>query len=350
MMTWRVQPYPSMVCLYPKGNSSMAKERVLSGMRSSGILHLGNLLGALKNWVHMQDTYECFYFIADWHALTTGYADTAQIRHWVREIAIDYLSAGLDPEKSVLFIQSRVPEHAELHLLLSMLTPLGWLERIPTFKEQQQELKDRDINTYGFLGYPLLQTADIIMYKAHWVPVGADQVSHIEFSREVVRRFNSLYQVEIFPEPQPKLTEVPKLPGLDGRKMSKSYDNVIYLSDSVDTLTQKVKTMMTDPARKRRSDPGDPDICPVFDLHRVYSTEADRQEVAHGCRTAGIGCLDCKGVLIRNMITDLQPLHEKRAHYAAHPQEAMEVLLAGSERAREVAQATMAEVREAMHI
>jgi tryptophanyl-tRNA synthetase len=256
----------------------------------------------------------------------------------------------LDPEKSVLFIQSQVPEHAELHLLLSMLTPLAWLERIPTFKEQQQELKDRDINTYGFLGYPLLQTADIIMYKANWVPVGADQVSHIELSREVVRRFNNLYNVEIFPEPQPKLTEVPKLPGLDGRKMSKSYDNVIYLSDSADTLTQKVKTMMTDPARKRRSDPGDPDICPVFDLHRVYSTETERQEVAHGCRTAGIGCLDCKGVLIRNMITDLQPLHEKRAYYTTHPQEAMDVLLAGSARAREVAQATMAEVREAMHI
>ena len=268
----------------------------------------------------------------------------------MREIAIDYLSAGLDPKKSVLFIQSLVPEHAELHLLLSMITPLAWLERVPTFKEQQQELKDRDLATYGFLGYPLLQTADIIMYKAHWVPVGLDQVAHIELSREVVRRFHSLYNVEIFPEPQPKLTEVPKLPGLDGRKMSKSYDNTIYLSDSPATLTQKVKTMMTDPARQRRRDPGNPDICPVFDFHRIYSTEAERQEVAQGCRTAGIGCIDCKGVLIRNMLTDLQPLHEKRAYYTAHPQEAMDVLVAGSAQARTVAKETMAEVREAMHI
>ena len=328
----------------------MTKERVLSGMRSSGQPHLGNLLGALKNWVHMQETYECFYFIADWHALTTGYADTMQLRESVQEIAIDYLSAGLDPKKSVLFIQSLVPEHAELHLLLSMITPLAWLERVPTFKEQQQELKDRDLATYGFLGYPLLQTADIIMYKAHWVPVGLDQVAHIELSREVVRRFHSLYNVEIFPEPQPKLTEVPKLPGLDGRKMSKSYDNTIYLSDSPATLTQKVKTMMTDPARQRRRDPGNPDLCPVFDFHRIYSTETERQEVAQGCRTAGIGCIDCKGVLIRNMLTDLQPLHEKRAYYTAHPQEAMDVLVAGSAQARTVARETMAEVREAMHI
>jgi tryptophanyl-tRNA synthetase len=328
----------------------MAKERIVSGMRPSGKLHLGNYLGALKNWVQLQEDYECFYFVADWHALTTGYADTAQIRAWVREIAMDYLSAGLDPERSVLFIQSRVPEHAELHLLLSMLAPLGWLERIPTYKEQQQELKDRDLNTYGFLGYPLLQSADIIMYKAHWVPVGIDQVSHIELTREVVRRFHHLYNVEIFPEPQAKLTEVPKLPGLDGRKMSKSYDNVIYLSDSAADVTSKVQTMMTDPARQRRSDPGNPDICPVFDLHRIYSTTAERQEVAHGCRTAGIGCLDCKRILIRHMVEDLGPLHEKRAYYTAHPDDAMQVLVAGSERAQQVAQQTMAQVRDAVHI
>jgi tryptophanyl-tRNA synthetase len=328
----------------------MAKERIVSGMRPSGKLHLGNYLGALKNWVQLQEDYECFYFVADWHALTTGYAETAQIRAWVREIAIDYLSAGLDPERSVLFIQSRVPEHAELHLLLSMLTPLGWLERIPTYKEQQQELKDRDLNTYGFLGYPLLQSADIIMYKAHWVPVGIDQVSHIELTREVVRRFHHLYDVEIFPEPQPKLTEVPKLPGLDGRKMSKSYDNVIYLSDSAADVTSKVKTMMTDPARQRRSDPGNPEICPVFDLHRIYSTTAERQEVAQGCRTAGIGCLDCKGILIRHMVEDLGPLHERRAYYVAHPDEAMQALVAGSERAQQVAQQTMAQVRDAVRI
>jgi tryptophanyl-tRNA synthetase len=328
----------------------MAKERILSGMRPSGKLHLGNYLGALKNWVQLQQDYDCFYFIADWHALTTGYADTEHIRAWIHDITVDYLSAGLDPEQSVLFIQSRVPEHAELHVLLSMLTPLPWLERIPTYREQQQELKDRDLTTYGFLGYPLLQTADIIMYKSNWVPVGIDQVSHIELSREVVRRFHHLYGVEIFPEPQPKLTEVPKLPGLDGRKMSKSYDNVIYLSDSTETLTHKVKTMMTDPARKRRSDPGDPEVCPVFDLHRVYSTEAERQEVVQGCRTAGIGCLDCKNILIRHMVEDLQPLHEKRAYYTAHPEDALQVFVDGSRRARQVAQETMAQVREAVRL
>jgi tryptophanyl-tRNA synthetase len=328
----------------------MTTERILSGMRPSGRLHLGNYLGALQNWVELQNDYEAFYFIADWHALTTGYADTAQIRDWIRDIAIDYLSAGLDPEKSVLFIQSRVPEHAELHLLLSMLTPLPWLERIPTYKEQQQELRDRDLNTYGFLGYPLLQSADIIIYKAHWVPVGIDQVSHIEFTREVVRRFHNLYQTEVFPEPQPKLTQVPKLLGLDGRKMSKSYDNVIYLSDSSQELTQKVKTMITDPARQRRTDPGNPEICPVFDFHRVYSSAAERQEVTQGCRTAGIGCIDCKGILINNMLTNLQPLHEKRAYYSDHPDEAMQIFEAGSQRARQVAQETMQQVREAMHI
>jgi tryptophanyl-tRNA synthetase len=221
---------------------------------------------------------------------------------------------------------------------------------VPTFREQQQELADRDLNTYGFLGYPLLQTADIIMYKAHWVPVGIDQVPHIEFSREVVRRFHHLFGTEVFPEPQPKLTEVPKLPGLDGRKMSKSYDNVIYLSDSDATLTQKVKTMVTDPARKRRTDAGDPEVCPVFDFHRVYSTAAQRQEVAQGCRTAAIGCLDCKQVLIDNMLKEMQPLHERRAHYVAHPDEAVQALEAGSQRARAMAQETMAHVRDAMRI
>jgi len=329
----------------------MAKERIVSGMRSTGEgLHLGNYLGALQNWVQLQETYDCFYFVANWHALTTGYGDTAEMRNWVRGLAIDYLGAGLDPDKSVLFVQSLVPEHAELHLLLSMITPLPWLERVPTYREQQQEISDRDINTYGFLGYPLLQTADIIMYKAHWVPVGIDQVPHIEFSREVVRRFHHLYGTEIFPEPQPKLTAVPKLPGLDGRKMSKSYNNVIYLSDDANTLTQKVKTMVTDPARQRRTDPGDPDLCPVFDFHRMYSTEDERQEVTLGCRTAGIGCLDCKGILINNMVEALAPLHERRAQYVARPDDAMDVLESGSKRAREIAQDTMAQVRDAMHI
>src|SRR6266852_1127709 len=241
----------------------MTRERVLSGMRSSGRPHLGNLLGALKNWVHMQETYDCFYFIADWHALTTGYADTTQLRESVREIAIDYLSAGLDPNRSVLFIQSLVPEHAELHLLLSMITPLSWLERVPTYKAQQQELKDRDLATYGFLGYPLLQTADIIMYKANWVPVGQDQVPHIELSREIVRRFNHLYG-ETLIEPQPLLTETPKFLGPDRRKMSKSYDNCLFLSDTEKEISQKILSAITDPARIRKDDPGNPDICLVF--------------------------------------------------------------------------------------
>ena len=328
----------------------MMKERILSGMRPTAQLHLGNYHGALQNWVQLQDDFDCFYCIVDWHALTTGYADTKQIREWVQELAIDYLSAGLDPEKSVLFVQSRVPEHAELHLLLSMITPIPWLERVPSFREQQQEMSDRDLNTYGFLGYPLLQTADIIMYKAQWVPVGIDQAAHIEFSREVVRRFHHLYGVQLFPEPQPKLTEVPKLLGLDGRKMSKSYNNVIYLADSPKVLTQKIKTMVTDPARQRRTDPGDPDVCPVFDFHRVYSTEEQRQELTQGCRTAGIGCIDCKGVLIDNMVEALAPLHERRAHYVAHADDAMQVLEMGSQRARAVARETMEQVREAVHI
>src|SRR5437879_3503143 len=259
----------------PKSNptASGRKQRILSGMRSTGKLHLGNYVGALANWVKLQESYDSFFFIADWHALTSDYADTSRIKQNSIEVMLDYLAAGLDPQKCTMFIQSHVPQHAELHLLLSMITPLGWLERVPTFREQQQEMTDRDLATYGFLGYPLLQTADIIMYKANWVPVGLDQVPHIELSREVVRRFHHLYNVKIFPEPQPKLTEVPKLPGLDGRKMSKSYDNTIYLSDSQATLTDKVKTMMTDPARQRRRDPGNPDVCPVFDFHRIYSTE-----------------------------------------------------------------------------
>ncbi len=329
----------------------MTKERILSGMRTTGEgLHLGNYLGALQSWVQLQDEFECYYFLANWHALTTAYGDTAQLGDWTRDLAIDYLGAGLDPEKSVLFIQSRVPEHAELHLMLSMITPLPWLKRVPTYREQMQEMADRDINTYGFLGYPLLQTADIIMYRAHWVPVGMDQVPHVEFSREVVRRFNYLYGTEIFPEPQAKLTEIPKLPGLDGRKMSKSYNNAIYLSDTPETLTQKVRTMMTDPARVRRTDPGDPELCPVFDFHRIYSTDEQRQEVTQGCRTAGIGCLDCKHVLIGNMVEALAPLHERRAQYVAHPDDAMDVLETGSRRARDVAQETMAQVRDAMQL
>src|SRR6266567_2106306 len=279
----------------------MTKERVLSGMRSSGKPHLGNLLGALKNWVHMQETYECFYFIADWHSLTTGYADTSQVRESVREIAIDYLSAGLDPKKSVLFIQSLVPEHAELHLLLSMITPLGWLERVPSFKEQQQEMKDRDLNTYGFLGYPLLQTADVIIYRANFVPVGEDQASHLELSREIVRRFNNFYG-PVFPEPQALFTPTPKVPGLDGRKMSKSYGNTIPLTGSADEIRTLVMTMFTDPERIRRKDPGRPDVCNLFQFHKLFSNEETIARVDHECRTAQIGCVDDKKLLAEIMI------------------------------------------------
>jgi len=324
-----------------------AKERVLSGMRPSGKLHLGNYLGALANWVKLQDELDCYYFVADWHALTDD-LDTSDVPGYTVEMLADWLGAGLDPERATLFIQSLVPEHAELHLLFSMTTPVTWLERVPTYREriEQQHLESP---SYGLLGYPLLQSADILMYKPRWVPVGIDQAPHVELTREVARRFNNAFG-PVFPEPEVKLTEIPKVPGTDGRKMSKSYNNTIDLADTVETIARKIRPMVTDPARKRRTDPGNPEVCPVFDLHRVYSTEAERQEVTQGCRTAGIGCLDCKGILIRHMVEELQPLHEKRAYYAAHPNEAMQVFTAGSERARQVAQETMAQVREAVHI
>ena len=248
----------------------MANTRVLSGIRSSGTLHLGNYLGALRNWQELQHQYECYFFIADWHALTTDYADTAALKQHMLDNMAGFLAVGLDPEKCTLFIQSRVPEHAELHLLLSMITPVPWLERVPSYKEQQQQIKEKDLTNYGFLGYPVLQTADIIIYKANYVPVGIDQVPHIELSRDIARRFNHLY-TPVFPEPQPLLTETPKVPGLDGRKMSKSYNNAIYLTDAPEEIESKIKVMITDPARKRRRDPGNPDVCPVYDFHKIFS-------------------------------------------------------------------------------
>jgi tryptophanyl-tRNA synthetase len=327
----------------------MKKPRILSGMRPTGALHLGNYMGALENWVKLQDSYDCFFSVVDWHSLTTDYANPGDVRGNVIEVATDWLAAGLDPKRSTLFIQSLVPQHAELHLLLSMIVPVPWLERVPTFKEQQQQISDKDLSTYGFLGYPLLQTADIIVYKADAVPVGEDQAPHIELAREVVRRFNNFYG-EVFPEPQTLLTEAKRIPGTDGRKMSKSYGNAIYLKDDPDTVRQKLRPMLTDPARKRRSDPGDPDKCPVFDLHRAFSPETTRQWADSGCRSAGIGCLDCKAKLAEHMLEKLAEIHARRPELEKRPDTVWDVLIEGSRRAREVAEATMQEVRSAMKI
>ena len=327
----------------------MTRPRILSGMRPTGPLHIGHLTGALDNWVRLMDTYECFFAIVDWHALTTDYADPKDVRDNVLEVATDWLAAGLDPARSTLFIQSLVPEHAELHLLLSMIIPVPWLERVPSYKEQQNQLAEKDLSTYGFLGYPLLQSADIMIYKADAVPVGEDQAPHVELSREVVRRFNHFYG-PVFPEPKTLLTEVPRVPGTDGRKMSKSYGNAVFLKDPPDVVRQKIKPMVTDPARKRRTDPGDPDICPVFDLHKAFSSKETQEWAAQGCRTAGIGCLDCKGKLIDHLLQRLEGIHARRPEFAARPDTVWDILRAGSGRAREVARATMEQVRSAMKI
>ncbi|HYY68815.1 MAG TPA: tryptophan--tRNA ligase [Terriglobales bacterium] len=329
------------------------KPRVLSGMRSTGKLHLGNYLGALANWVAMQDKYDCFFFIADWHALTTDYADTHAVKQNSLEVMVDYLAAGLDPERSMIFLQSHVPQHAELHLLLSLITPLGWLERVPTYKEQRENIRDKELGTYGFLGYPVLQSADIMMYKANYVPVGEDQVPHIEITREIARRFNGFYQYQgrnVFPEPQPLLTPAAKVPGTDGRKMSKSYNNTILLSEPEASLRQKLKTMVTDPARVRRSDPGNPDVCPVGDLHKLLSDQETMAKVDAGCRSAGIGCIECKSWAADAMVTRLAPIQQRRKKYEDDPKLAWDILEAGSARAAKVAAATMDEVREAMHM
>jgi len=325
------------------------RKRVLSGMRPTGTLHLGHLVGALANWAAMQDEFETYYCIVDWHALTTDYADPSAIEKNTLEVAIDWLCAGLDPERSTLFVQSHVPEHAELHLLLSMVVPLPWLERVPTYKEQMEQLADKDLHTYGFLGYPVLQTADILVYKADVVPVGADQQPHVELTREIARRFNNFYG-PVFPEPLTKLTPTPKLPGTDGRKMSKSYNNTINLSDDEPTIREKLRTMVTDPARKRRSDPGNPDVCPVFDLHKVFSTEDTRAWAAEGCRSASIGCIDCKKALADHLVSRMKPFLEKRKEYEAQSPEIWEMLRSGAKRARRVAGETMKEVRSALKL
>lgn len=394
-----------------------SQRRVLSGMRPTGQLHLGHLHGVIKNWVKLQHEYECFFFVADWHALTTQYEDPQNIEQSAREMVIDWLAAGISPGAATLFIQSQVPEHAELHLLLSMITPLGWLERVPSYKDMQESLRDRDLATYGFLGYPLLQSADILIYRAGSVPVGADQVAHVELTREVARRFNHLYGKEpgfeqsaeaaakkmgkkaaklytnlrkqfqeagdqealekakalireqqnltlgdrdrlygylegsgkmILAEPQPLLTQAAKMPGLDGRKMSKSYGNTISLRDSSDDISQKVRTMPTDPARVRRTDPGNPDLCPVWQLHEVYSNSETQDWVQQGCRSAGIGCLECKQPVIDGIVEELAPIRERAKHFEANPDIVKAIMTEGNERARDVARDTLVDVRQSM--
>ena len=329
----------------------MCRKRILSGMRPTGRLHLGNLHGALKNWVELQDSgnYECFYFVADWHALTSDYADTELIRSYTLDMIVDWLSVGLDPERSTIFIQSRVKEHAELFLLLSMITPLSWLERNPAYKEMRAELADRDLSTFGFLGYPVLQAADIIMYKAYGVPVGVDQLPHVELTREIARRFNFLYG-EVFPIPEALLTTVPKVLGIDGRKMSKSYENAIYLRDRGADLKKKVESMFTDPQRMTKKDPGRPEICNVFTFHGIYSPEQDVKEIEAECRRAGIGCVECKRRLADRIIDGLRPIHERQDHYLGHMDEVRGIIEEGSSRAAAVARATMEEAREAIKI
>jgi tryptophanyl-tRNA synthetase len=356
-----------------------ARKRVLSGMRPTGKLHLGNYMGALKNWVDLQNEvledgspkYECFYFIADYHALTTDYADTSQLQENVREVVLDFLAGGLDPKKSTIFLQSEIPAHFALNDLLGMITPLSWLERVPTYKDQQEQLKEKDLATFGFLGYPLLQSADILVYQAEFVPVGIDQAAHVEITREIARRFNHLYGSkhkaaaksdkerlaeleqetdvkQVLPEPKVLLTPSPKLPGTDGRKMSKSYGNTILMSEPEADVRAKLKTMVTDPARVRRTDPGNPEVCPVFDLHKVFSGEETQQNVRAGCTSAGIGCIQCKGWLADAVITELAPIQERRRFFEANPDEVDAILDDGAFRANGRTAVTMRQVFQAV--
>jgi tryptophanyl-tRNA synthetase len=325
------------------------KKRILSGMRPTGPLHLGNLHGALLNWVDMQEPYDCFFFIADWHALTSDYEDPRAIGGYINEMMIDWLSAGLNPEKSTLFVQSHVKTHAELFLLLSMITPVPWLERNPTYKDQLVQLSNKDLSTFGFLGYPVLQAADIIMYKADGVPVGMDQVPHVEITREIARRFNFLYG-NVFPEPEAILTQTPKILGTDRRKMSKSYHNAIYLSDAPDVIASKVAGMITDPQRARKSDPGNPEVCNVFEFHKVYSGKETVDRMNTECRSAQIGCVECKQIMAQNLIKALEPIRQQRAYYKARPDLVRDIIASGCLKASVVSQQTMAEVRAAMKI
>jgi tryptophanyl-tRNA synthetase len=321
--------------------------KIVSGMRPTGKLHLGHYHGVLRNWLKLQDGNECYFFVADWHALTTEYQKPEIIRQSARDVLLDWLSVGLDPDKAVIFVQSDVKEHAELHLLLSMIAPLGWLERVPSYKEMQQELSNKDLSTYGFLGYPLLQTADVALYHGAKVPVGQDQVPHIELSREIVRRFNYLYG-ETLVEPQPLLTEAPKLLGMDRRKMSKSYDNCLYLSDTPEAIEKKVKGAITDPARLRRDDPGNPDVCLIFDYHKLHSSAAEVEKVNATCRNASLGCVDDKKAMAATINAFLEPIRKKRAEWEKDAGAVDAVLKKGTEKARDVAEATMTKVRKAM--
>jgi len=325
------------------------QQRVVSGMRPTGRLHIGHFHGVLENWIKIQDQMECFFFVADWHSLTTEYADTASIRDNVREMVLDWVAFGLDPEKSVVFRQSLVPHHAELNLILSMITPVSWLERNPTFKEMLDNIEQRDLSTFGFLGYPVLMAADILLYKATRVPVGQDQLPHLEITREIARRFNYLYG-EVFPEPAALLTETPKLLGLDGRKMSKSYNNSIYLSDTAEETGKKIKSMMTDPARIRRNDPGDPDVCVAFNLHRIYVPQEKLDEIIPACRNATIGCVECKKILAEHLNEQLAPCRARRLELAEQPDFVENLLQKGSARASKISDSVMTEVRAALKL
>ena len=359
----------------------MQKMRVLSGMQPSGGMHIGNLIGALQNWIKLQEENECFFFVADWHAISTNYENTNDIKENIKQMLINWLACGLDPAKSTIFIQSRVEEHAILHLLLSMITPVSWLERNPTYKEQQDQIKNKDLSTYGFLGYPVLQSADILLYKADAVPVGIDQLPHLELTREIARRFNYLYAnskpegwsskawssdiemskawsgniqrseyLGILKEPKALLTEIPKLPGTDGRKMSKSYNNAIYLSDPVDVFENKVKNLITDPARVRRTDKGNPDVCTAFVFHKIYSSADNVSQIDKDCRAAAIGCTDCKKRLLERMRLAMKPIWEKRESLLSDPKKVMDIADAGSNRAKKIASDVLKKVKEAMRI
>jgi len=318
-------------------------------MRPTGRLHIGHFHGVLENWIKIQEQMECFFFVADWHSLTTEYANTASIRNNVREMVLDWVAFGLDPEKSVIFRQSLVPHHAELNLILSMITPVSWLERNPTFKEMLDNIEQKDLSTFGFLGYPVLMAADILLYKATRVPVGQDQLPHLEITREIARRFNYLYG-EVFPEPAALLTETPKLLGLDGRKMSKSYNNSIYLSDTAEETSKKIKSMMTDPARIRRNDPGDPDVCVAFNLHRIYVPQEKLDEIIPACRNATIGCVECKKILAEHLNEQLAPRRARRLELSEQPDFVENLLRNGSARATKISDSVMTEVRSALKL
>lgn len=335
------------------GASAISRPRVLSGMRPTGKLHLGNYMGALANWVKLQNTgqYDCYFFIADVHSLTTDYADTSKVKPNTREVALDFLAAGLDPKQTPIFMQGHVKQHFELPVYLGMISPLGWLERVPTYKEMQENLEARDLTTYGFLGYPVLMASDILLYQPDFVPVGQDQQAHVELTRELARRFNQFYKLdgrEVLPEPKVLLTPSPKLTGTDGRKMSKSYGNTIELTDTEADVRKKLKGMVTDPARIRRTDPGDPDKCPVGDLHKVFSTPETLAKVYDGCRSASIGCIECKGWAADALVQILNPIQERRARFT--DSEVDDILKDGSARAAERAEQTMVEVRTAMQL